>query len=74
MGGIGRAKYTTGIRLGTSHDRGRKGLVAERWRHFAEGQLPLGAISDMCGFSSQAHLTRWFKRIVGVTPGAYRAG
>ena len=35
----------------------------------AEDQLPIGAIADICGFSSQAHLTRWFKRIVGVTPG-----
>ena len=33
---------------------------------------PLAAVADACGFSSQAHLTRWFKRIVGTTPGAYR--
>ncbi|MCY3827586.1 MAG: AraC family transcriptional regulator [Rhodospirillaceae bacterium] len=39
----------------------------------AEGRLPLVEIADVCGFSSQAHLTRWFKRIVGTTPGAYRA-
>lgn len=39
----------------------------------AEGRLPLAAISDICGFSSQSHLTRWFKRIVGTTPGVYRA-
>jgi len=38
----------------------------------AEGRLPLVEIADVCGFSSQAHLTRWFKRIVGTTPGAYR--
>ena len=43
-----------------------KTLIAER-------RLPLGAVADMCGFSSQAHLTRWFRRIVGITPGAYRA-
>ena len=40
----------------------------------AEGRLPLGNIAGLCGFSSQAHLTRWFKRILGVTPGAYRSG
>ena len=40
-----------------------------------EGLLPpLAEIADVCGFSSQAHFTRWFKRIVGVTPGVYRAG
>ena len=39
----------------------------------AEGRLPLADIAYICGFSSQAHLTRWFKRIVGATPGAYRA-
>ncbi len=37
------------------------------------GRLPLPEIADMCGFSSQAHFTRWFKRIVGITPGKYRA-
>ena len=39
-----------------------------------DGQMPLAAISEVCGFSSQAHFTRWFKRIVGVTPGVYREG
>jgi AraC-like DNA-binding protein len=24
------------------------------------------------GFADQAHLTRWFRRVVGVTPSAYR--
>lgn len=39
----------------------------------AEGQIPIAAIASASGFSSQAHLTHWFKRIVGVTPGAYRS-
>ena len=39
----------------------------------AEGRLPLAEIAYKCGFSSQAHHTRWFKRLVGTTPGAYRA-
>ena len=36
--GLGRAKYTTGTRLGTSEGRGWEGLLAERWRH-SEGDL-----------------------------------
>ncbi|MGW0889493.1 AraC family ligand binding domain-containing protein [Saccharopolyspora sp. NPDC002578] len=27
-----------------------------------------------CGFADQAHLTRWFRRCYGITPGAFRAG
>ena len=38
LGGHGRAKYTTGTRLGTSRERGWNGLLAERWRH-SEGDL-----------------------------------
>ena len=40
----------------------------------AEGKIPLAEIARQCGFSSQSYFTTWFKRIVGVTPGAYRAG
>jgi AraC-like DNA-binding protein len=29
-------------------------------------------VSTLVGFADQAHLTRWFRRVVGVTPGAYR--
>ncbi|MCY4504207.1 MAG: AraC family transcriptional regulator [Alphaproteobacteria bacterium] len=39
----------------------------------SEDRLPLSEIANACGFSSQAHFTRWFRRIVGVTPGVYRA-
>jgi len=39
----------------------------------AEGKMPLVEIAYLCGFSSQAYFTTWFKRIVGATPGAYRA-
>ncbi|WP_229224698.1 helix-turn-helix domain-containing protein [Duganella violaceipulchra] len=27
-----------------------------------------------CGFYDQSHMARFFKKIVGVTPGAFRAG
>lgn len=36
-------------------------------------RLSLAAIALACGFSSQPHFTRIFNRIVGVTPGVYRA-
>jgi len=37
--------------------------------------LPLTHVVHATGFSDQSHLTRYFKRIVGVTPGTYaRAG
>jgi len=32
----------------------------------------LTAIAIACGFGDQPHLTRWFRRVVGVTPGRYR--
>lgn len=45
----------------------------ERARALIGGtRLALAEVADMCGFSSQAHFTRWFKHIVGTTPGAYR--
>ena len=44
-----------------------KSLISER-------RLSLAEVSDVCGFSSQPYFTRWFKRMVGTTPGAYRRG
>ena len=32
----------------------------------------LTEIAIACGFGDQPHLTRWFRRMVGVTPGQYR--
>lgn len=37
----------------------------------ADGFRPAQA-ATMTGFADQAHLTRWFRRVVGVTPGAFR--
>ena len=30
-------------------------------------------VAPLVGFADQAHMTRWFGRVVGVTPGAYRS-
>ena len=39
----------------------------------AEGGNPLVEVAHLCGFSSQSYFTTWFKRLVGTTPGGYRA-
>jgi AraC-like DNA-binding protein len=36
--------------------------------------FPLTQVVHATGFSDQSHLTRYFKRIVGVTPGSYARG
>ncbi|MFI6403000.1 AraC family transcriptional regulator [Streptomyces sp. NPDC050548] len=42
----------------------------------ARGLLELGGrpaeVAAQVGFADQAHLTRWFRRVLGVTPAAYR--
>lgn len=34
---------------------------------------PLAAVANGCGYADQAHLTREFRDIAGLTPSAYRA-
>jgi len=50
-------------------------LAQHRVTH-AKGLLDRGErpaeVASMVGFADQAHLTRWFRRVLGVTPGAYR--
>jgi AraC-like DNA-binding protein len=40
-------------------------------RLLASGVGPADAAAS-AGFADQAHLTRWFRRCYGITPGAYR--
>jgi AraC family transcriptional regulator len=51
-------------------------VVARRVEHARElltgTTLPIAEISLTAGFSSQSHLTSWFRRLVGVSPAAYR--
>ena len=47
--------------------------VHEARRLLGEGGRPI-EVAIRCGFADQSHLTRHFKRIVGVTPGEYRVG
>lgn len=37
----------------------------------AQGQ-PIAAAAAQAGFSDQSHLTRWFVRCYGITPGGYQ--
>ena len=50
-------------------------LTQVRVRHarrlLAQGQ-PIVSVANATGFTDQSHLTRHFKRILGVTPGQYR--
>jgi len=46
-------------------------LQHARWR-IVNTSRPLSAIAHECGFTDNAHLTRWFKRRFGDTPSRYR--
>lgn len=49
-------------------------LRVYRAKQLIAAGLPLANIATDTGFSDQSHFTRHFKRLVGVTPGQYRAG
>jgi AraC-like DNA-binding protein len=42
-------------------------------RHALAGGAAVADVAAATGFADQAHLTRWFRRCYGITPGAYRA-
>jgi AraC-like DNA-binding protein len=44
----------------------------KRTQELLATDLPLSEIAVEVGFSDQSHLTRWFRELVGVTPGSYR--
>lgn len=49
-------------------------LESVRIRHtqrLIKSGLPLADVAAQVGFSSQSHMTRQFKKIIGVTPGQY---
>ncbi|MEU1009729.1 AraC family transcriptional regulator [Streptomyces sp. NPDC005890] len=41
-------------------------------RVLLESGLRPAEVAPLVGFADQAHLTRWFRRVLGVTPAAYR--
>jgi AraC-like DNA-binding protein len=46
----------------------------ERAKRLLAAGLPIARAAAEVGFADQSHLTRRFKRLVGVTPGQYRTG
>jgi AraC-like DNA-binding protein len=52
-------------------DYQRQLRIRQARRLLADGTSPAEAAAA-AGFADQAHLTRWFRRYYGVTPGAYR--
>jgi AraC-like DNA-binding protein len=43
-----------------------------RARSLLDAGLRPAEVATLVGFADQPHLTRWFRRIIGVTPGSYR--
>ncbi|MEU9914777.1 AraC family transcriptional regulator [Streptomyces sp. NPDC051001] len=43
-----------------------------RARRLLESGVRPADVASLVGFADQAHLTRWFRRVLGVTPAAYR--
>jgi AraC-like DNA-binding protein len=63
--------FTTAYGMAPS-DYQRQLRVRAARRLLGRGVSPASAAAE-AGFADQAHLTRWFRRYYGVTPGAYRA-
>jgi AraC-like DNA-binding protein len=49
----------------------QRDLRIDHARAMLSGGMPAAAVAAECGFADQPHLSRVFKRLVGVSPGAY---
>jgi AraC family transcriptional regulator len=47
-------------------------LRVERAKRLLQGATPIVEVALACGFAHQEHLTRVFRRIVGMTPASFR--
>lgn len=64
-------KNTTGI---SAHEYVTRQRIERAQILLKRTRIPLRDIAAQCGFSDQSHMTRLFRKRVGVTPGRYRAG
>jgi AraC family transcriptional regulator len=60
----------TGLRLG---DHLRRRRIARALQALRNGDKPVSEVAQDSGFADQAHLTRWMKRLTGLTPRSIRA-
>jgi AraC-like DNA-binding protein len=49
-------------------------IRVERAKKLLYANLPIAAVARRVGFADQSHLTRHFRRLVGVTPGVFARG
>jgi AraC-like DNA-binding protein len=61
-----RARFVTHRYSRHAHETFTLGLIEAGWRSSST------AAASEAGFADQAHLTRHFKRVIGVPPGAYQ--
>ena len=61
------------VRYGLSPSEYQRQLRLRAAQHALASGAALADVAAAAGFADQAHLTRWFRRCYGITPGAYRA-
>lgn len=49
-------------------------IRVERAKQLLQADLPIATVAQRVGFADQSHLTRHFRRLVGVTPGVFARG
>jgi AraC-like DNA-binding protein len=73
----GRSRFATyrafRSRFGLAPSDYQRQLRLRAARQALAGGAAVADVAAATGFADQAHLTRWFRRCYGITPGAYRA-